>query len=94
MQSLTKRVSQAGKNEDFCETDLQTWTFLFNEVKQQMNTTTSATINIEEDQTKPLIYDIRMTSSSLNININERHRSVMIDSSIVKEMSKLIRMVF
>ena len=77
LQNLNKQIKQARENEDFFETDLQTWIFLLKEFKQQMSTT-STTINIEEDQTKPLIYQIRMTSSTSDTKptkINEYQRS-------------------
>ena len=58
LNSLSKRIKKAREDDDFFETDLQTWTLTLEELKQELIHVPSIN-NIKEDPSEPLIYQLQ-----------------------------------
>ncbi len=76
MDQLKVQIKKACEKDDFFEIDLQNWLSLLEKLKQEIKTA-SLSNNIKEDQTSPLVYQIRifpLSSKSKSFEINHTNR--------------------
>ncbi|CAF1187978.1 unnamed protein product [Rotaria sordida] len=79
---LTKRIEKAREEDDFFETDLNHWISTLDKLKQEL-TDASLSNSIEEDQTTPLIYQLKLATSSSEFNDKNILKSNSIDSTVI-----------
>lgn len=64
---LTQQIKKAREEDDFFETDLRNWMTTLNQLQQELSKG-SLSNNITEDQSIPLVYQLKLTTTTSEVN--------------------------